>query len=119
MYTMEKVEESYGTLSSLVEKYKKNSDAVSEEDKNGKYKNAFAKLRREIVYAMAEYAMANACCVYIPEGSTLYKDAAEIVSENLPAIMNTLWTCGMEDADKKVDEVRNIFLTDFYFKSVA
>ena len=116
---MEQVEEKYGTVSSLFEKYQKNADAVSEEDKNGKYKNAFAKLRRDIIYAMADYAMANACSVYIPEGSALYKNAADVVSKNLPAIMHALWTCGMADADKKVDEVRNIFLTDFYFSSVA
>ena len=118
-YNLEQVEEMHGTVSSLFEKYQKNSDAISEEDKNGKYKNAFAKLRRDILYAMAQYAIANALSVYVPEGSTLTNDAAAVVNKNLPAIMHTLWTNGLEDAFEKADEVRNIFLTEFYFKSAV
>ena len=118
MYNMSLVEERYETLTSLFEKYQRNLAGVSAEDREGKYKNAFTKLRQEILYAVADYAFAYTCCVYIPEGSTLTASAVSLVKKFLPSIMNVLWVDGLEKAEEEVEVLRNEFLTNYYFPAM-
>lgn len=113
-YNMAQVEEAANTASSLHEKFLRNVAGVTEEDREGKYKNAFSKLKREITVAMATYCYENSLTVFNAD-PTLDQKALELTRQHLPAIMHALWNGGMEDAEKKVEEVRNIFLTEFYF----
>lgn len=86
------------------------------EDRETKYKKAFSKLRMEILYAAADYTYASVCAVYIPSGSSLYADAANLVKKHLPGIMHVIMHG--EDVEKIVAEVRNEFLDDFYFPMI-
>jgi len=115
-YNVEVVEEKLNNLRSLVDKYQRNLQGVSCEERNGRYKNAFAKLRKEILYAVADYAFANACSVYIPEGSKLYNEAAYLVNKALPGIMNVLWKGG--NIEGIIEEIRLDFLDNYYFPSM-
>lgn len=113
-YNISQVEEAANTASSLHEKYLRNIAGVTEAEREGRYKKAFSKLRREITIAMATYCYCNSLSVHNTDTS-LDQKALELTRQHLPAIMHALWNGGMEDAEKKVEEVRNIFLTEFYF----
>jgi len=113
-YNMAQVEEAANTASSLHEKYLRNVAGVTEAEREGRYKNAFSKLKREITVAMATYCYCYSLSVLNTDAS-LDQKALELTKQHLPAIMHALWNGGMEDAEKKVEEVKNIFLTEFYF----
>lgn len=114
-FTYEKVEEVKNEASSSYQKYLRNIEGTTEEDRETRYKNAFLNLRRSITVQMATYCYCNALSVYIPEGSTLDASALELTKKALPAIMKALWSNGMEEAEKEIDAVKETFLTEFYF----
>lgn len=116
LYTAALVEEKYNILLPLVEKYQRNLQAISAEEREGRYKKAFAKLRQEIRYALADYAFTNACSVYIPEGSELYQKAAYLVQKALPGMMAIVLKGG--NIEGIVEEIRNDFLDNYYFPAM-
>ena len=114
-FSYDKIEEAKDTASSSYKKYLRNVEGTTEAERETRYKAAFQKLRRDITVQMATYCYSNVCSVYIPEGSGLNESALMLTKKHLPAIMNTLWTNGMEEAEKEIESVRETFLVEFYF----
>lgn len=114
-FNMEKVEETKNAASSSYQKYLRNIEGTTKEDRETRYKNAFLNLRREITVQMATYCFCNALSVYVPEEISLDQSALELTNKNLPIIMKALWSNGMEEAEKEIEAVKETFLTEFYF----